>query len=205
MKIPRLLNETIFPDMDWQQAFLDAAHMGDERPTWAYDWPAGLRLADALAEAFDSIDAIDLKSAQVCDLGCGRGMLGLCALQLGAAHVSFCDGSEQVLRYVEKILAVNQLQQQAHCHQHQWGTDIPQSRGQAYDLILGGDILYRPECFADIFASIATSLATQGTAILSDPREELEQQIPELAAQAGLHYSQQRYENFTTLVLSHHS
>ena len=136
MNLPEILNGLIPPPMNWQQAFLDAAAIGDDRPTWAYDWPAGLRLAHNLGELYQ------LQGKKVCDLGCGRGTLGLCALQLGAAHVDFCDGSAQVLSYVQKVLDCNHFLDTAQCHVHQWGKPLPL---KSYDIILGGDILYRPE------------------------------------------------------------
>ena len=59
------------PDWDWQPAYEAAEAAGDDRPTWAYDWPAGQRLAS------------DLKHMQLpsrcADLGCGRGLLGMTA------------------------------------------------------------------------------------------------------------------------------
>lgn len=169
------------PAYDWQSALRAATAAGDERPTWAYPWPAGERLAALLPELTTCRDH------RVCDLGCGRGLLGLRAALLGAAEVVFCDGSLHPLGFLDAVIAANRLH--ARSQLHQWGTAIP---GRPFSLILGGDILYRPECFALLLTSIARSLSPQGTALLSDPRHSLEAELPALAAAAGLSWAPTR-------------
>lgn len=189
MNLPPLIAELEFPDFDWQAACKEVAD-SDERPTWAYTWPAGLRLLGDLAEL------IDLRGLRVCDLGCGRGLLGLAALQLGAASVHFCDASETVLSYVQECLDHNGLSQRSSCHPHRWGTPIP---GAPFDLILGGDILYRPECFTELLDSIATGLSQEGQALLADPRQKLEKELSALAIARSLRTTIQRHKTYTLI------
>jgi predicted nicotinamide N-methyase len=175
------------PEFDWQQACQEAASNGDERPTWAYDWPAGEILAECLAEL------IDCRGKHVCDLGCGRGRLGRQALSLHAERVCFADGSQHPLAYLQQLV----VDARASFHQHRWGAPIPEA---PYDLILGGDILYRPECFQDLLHSIATSLTATGKALLADPRNQLEPVLADLTRAEGLRWQTRRLEQGITLV-----
>lgn len=190
MALPHLLADFTFPEFDWNKACTEAAAHHDERPTWAYVWPAGLRLAHDLSET-------DIRGRRICDLGCGRGLLGLTALKLGAAHVSFCDASSEVLHYVSLCIERNGLSQRSVCLQHRWGQPLPDG---PYDLILGGDILYRPELFEALINSIASGLAPHGSALLSDPRHQLEAEVSVLAMAHRLTASIQRHETYTLII-----
>ena len=159
--------------------------------TWAYCWPAGVRLSAELPVL------ARCPGAAVADLGCGRGHGGLSALVAGAARVAFADGDPAVLRWVEGVLAANGFAGRARACVHAWGDPIP---GGPYDVVFGGDILYRPDFFAPLLASIATSLADDGVALLSDPRRRLEPELPPLAAAAGLDWSSERRDAGYTLV-----
>ena len=161
------------PEWDWSAAYKVAETAGDERPTWAYDWPAGQRLAADLTH-FSLPD-------RVADLGCGRGLLGLTALQHGCREVLFADASAVVLEYVQEVLKLNNFD--AEVAVHKWGEPLP---GGQWPCILGGDILYRPECFKDLMYSLAQSLTEDGYAYLSDPRRQCEPELQELAADNGL-------------------
>lgn len=180
--------DLVLPAHDWSAALAAAAAEGDDRPTWAYAWPAGERIRGELTAL------VELAGRRVCDLGCGQGRLGLTALLAGAA-VCFADGSSHPLRWLRAVLAANDLD--ADCVEHQWGDLLP---GGPYDLVLGGDILYRPECFADLLATIAASLVPDGCALLADPRSRLEPELPELAATAGLRWASERRDAGYTLV-----
>ncbi|MDA3961012.1 MAG: methyltransferase domain-containing protein [Planctomycetota bacterium] len=177
------------PQHDWQQALDAATTEGDERPTWAYNWPAGDRFAR------DLLTLVEVVGKRVCDLGCGQGQLGFTALRAGA-QVCFADGSAHPLGFIRAMLEANQLT--ADCIHHQWGDPIP---GAPYDLILGGDILYRRECFEALVCSIASSLAPGGQALLSDPRSTLEAELPSLASAQNLRYASQRYDGYTLVCL----
>ena len=186
------MNEPVWPEHNWQQAVEAAAAEGDERPTWAYDWPAGKRLAGELTEL------ATLDGQRVCDLGCGRGRLGLIAAMAGA-QVTWADGSPHPLAFVAATAACNGLAGQHVLHQ--WGEPVPHG---PYDLIVGGDILYRPECFTALLRSIADSLAPHGQALLSDPRSRLESELPEIAATCGLSWrSERRPAGYTLVCLAH--
>ncbi len=189
MHLPTELADFVFPEHDWEQALAAAESENDERPTWAYNWPAGMRLLHELNKL------INLKDKKICDLGCGRGLLGFGAISYGAKAVSFCDASTHVLQYVDACLQANEITN-AHSIEHRWGDPIPNA---PYDVILGGDILYRPEYFNEILTSIANSLGHNGVALLSDPREKLEEELSALAMAHKLVMSTQRRETYTLI------
>jgi SAM-dependent methyltransferase len=133
---------------------------------------------------------------RIADLGCGRGHLGLAALALGARHVAFCDGSPRPLAWVAAVLAHNHLADRAACHQHRWGSPVPDG---PYDLILGGDILYRGDAIPALVHSIADSLAPDGIALLGDPRSAPDPVLLEALASTGLTATHLRREAGYTL------
>ena len=181
--LAHLIQPTTVPDLAAAQPEADC--------TWAYCWPAGVRLSAELP------DLVVCAGRVIADLGCGRGHGGLSALVAGAARVAFADGDPEVVRWVEGVLTANGFSRRAQAHVHRWGGAIP---GAPYDVVFGGDILYRPECFADLLASIAASLAPDGVALLSDPRLRLDRELPELAATAGLSWTCERRDAGYTLV-----
>jgi len=148
----------------------------DSDLTWAYAWPAGLRLSARLAE-------FDPCQVRLADLGCGRGNLGFTALTLGVPGVVFADRSPTALAFVDQVIAANGFHDRASTAVHEWGAVIP---GAPFQLILGGDILYRPAFFDKLLASIAASLDDGGRCLLADPRQRLDAELPTLAAAAEL-------------------
>ncbi len=174
------------PHLDWlilPPPGPDAAPAGaDEDATGAYSWPAGSRMARELAEL------AACGGAQVADLGCGLGQLGYTALALGARQVLFADGSAGLIDLAARTIAGNRLGARAQASLHRWGQALPAA---PYQLILGGDILYRPECFAALCDTISASLAPGGQCLLADPRTRLED---EFAAELARHALSWRLE-----------
>lgn len=163
---------------------------GPADATWAYVWPGGRRLAAELAEL------ADLRGRVVIDLGCGRGALGLQALRLAALEVWFADGNRAAVGWIDELIRLNALGDRASACHLPWGAAPP----LRCDVLLGGDVLYRRECFPALLATIAAALAPDGIALLSDPRERLEAELPDLAAVAGLSYASARRPTGYTLV-----
>ena len=118
---------TPYPAIDhaWEQALALAAADGDHRPTWAHDWPAGHRLCLVLEELLQQGGLGAIETLHCCDLGCGRGRLGLLLLALGATKVSFADGSAHPLSFVQAMLDHYQLA--GNCQQHRWGTPLAEA------------------------------------------------------------------------------
>lgn len=185
-------------DDRWDQsqlarALAAAERDGDQRPTWAYEWPAGQRLAAELVEL------VEVSDRRVVDLGCGRGRLGLTALNAGAARVLFADASPYPLAYLDARLQRMGAALRAATACHRWGAPLPHC---PWDLILGGDILYRPECHDDVLDTVAASLALHGRCLLSDPRHTLESDLAAKATARGLAWQQERRDSYTLVHLS---
>ncbi|TVR45710.1 MAG: methyltransferase domain-containing protein [Planctomycetota bacterium] len=160
--------------------------------TWPYLWPGGLRLAADLSELVHPDPRL-----RVVDLGCGRGLLGMLALEMGFQEVCFADGDPLPLACLDAQLTDAPGAHTALVH---WGQALP---GPGADLILGGDVLYRPEYHDQLLATIAASLNRHGQALLSDPRSCLEAHLPDLATAHGLHLSmEERPGPYTLLRLS---
>jgi len=165
----------------------------DEDVTCLYQWKAGASLA-TLPSMRDHC-----AGRAVVDLGCGRGTLGLSACVYGASRVLFADASAVAIDFLTRTIAVNALAGQAQAVRHTWGDALPDG---PWDVILGGDILYRPECFAALFDTIAASLALDGCALLSDPRITLESGLPALAQARGMRWESARIDHFTVVTLT---
>ncbi len=160
--------------------------MSPDDGTWRYTWPAGSRLLGELETL------VTVADCRVIDLGCGQGRLGLWALAHGAAEVVFADQSAEALAGIP-------AHARARCLEHSWGDALPPC-----DLLLGGDILYRPAAFPELVASVASALqAATAEALLVDPRSRLEEELPQLARQHGLTWQTERRDLGYTLVRVH--
>lgn len=169
----------------------DLALAGDnEDITGVYAWRVGSGLSAQLAELAEVGDR------SVLDIGCGRGALGLSALALGARHVTFADASPVLVDWLARVVALNDLGGRASVVRHAWGLPVP---GAPADLVLGGDVLYRPAYQDALLASIASALADDGVALLSDPRERLEPELPDLATAHGLAWTSERRADCTLI------
>ena len=158
--------------------------------TWAYAWPAGMRLAAELAAvAFCA-------GRRVLDLGCGGGQCGRAALAAGAREVVFADASPA--RWSTWLRCCRWRSPGAGARSTTAGGDAPPHG--PFDLVLGGDILYRPFLFAELLASVAAGIGRDGAAVLADPRTTLEPELPPLAAAAGLTWEPVRRAGGYTLV-----
>ncbi len=129
-------------------------------------------------------DRGDIGNARVLDLGCGTGMLGSAALRSGASAVTFADLNEPVLRTVtcanvcaNRDSFVGPIRFIA----GDWSALLAAALGQGearidglgvgvFDLILGSEILYRPEHYQTLLSLLSTLLAPGGTAFIGTKR-----------------------------------
>jgi predicted nicotinamide N-methyase len=184
---PAHLAHVQFPRDD---AHLFLARSDEDDVTGIYQWPAGAGLASYLLTS-------DLCAGKrVLDLGCGRGALGFTALLRNAQHVIFADNSPVVCDLLTRTLEINEASQNAEVLSLNWGEPFPLP---PCDLVLGGDILYRPKLFPALATTIASALTEHGQVYLSDPRENLEANLPAIFAAAGLRLTSERLERFTLL------
>ncbi len=160
----------------------------DADPTWRYPWPAGTRLAGDVALL------TEFRGRRCCELGCGRGAVGRAALAAGAAEVLFLDISPEPLALLADELGHDPRVRTA---RHAWGDPVPDG---PYDLVLGGDILYRPPYFRRLIHSVGLALDGGSTALLADPRTTLEPELFDAIAAEGLTATQERREAGYTLL-----
>lgn len=184
------------PHLSWVIAPTDGPRRelanDDEDVTCLYQWQAGAFLA-TLPQTRDLC-----AGRRVADLGCGRGTLGLSACAFGAAQVLFADASAVAIDLLGRTIAANDLGGRARAALHTWGGPLPDG---PWEVILGGDILYRPECFPALIDTIAASLGGHGVALLSDPRITLEEQLPALASARDLTWETARIAHVTVVTL----
>lgn len=152
--------------------------------TWRYQWPAGSRFLTEIA------DLVTVQGRRVIDLGCGQGRLGRWAVEHGAAEVLFADQSAEALAAIPTCPRASLLV-------HRWGEPLPEC-----DVLLGGDILYRPACFSELLVSVRSSLVAESTAWLVDPRSSLDDELPHIAAYLGLSWVSERRPGGYTLIRS---
>ncbi|HEX3134113.1 MAG TPA: methyltransferase domain-containing protein [Planctomycetota bacterium] len=164
-----------------------------EDVTCLYQWKAGAFLATL------PTTREQCRGRRVVDLSCGRGTLGLSAGAEGAARVLFADASAVAIDFLTRTIAQNNLTERAGAALHTWSEALPDG---PWEVILGGDILYRPEWFPALLDTIAASLSSDGCALLSDPRSTLEDGLPALANARGLAWNSERIEQFTVVTIT---
>ena len=162
--------------------------------TGAYQWPAGAALASDLEHL------VNCRGQRVLDLGCGRGALGFTALSHGAQQVVFADASPIAIDLVQRTIAANELTDRATVIPLTWGDAPPLG---PYDLILGGDILYRSVLFPALAHTITQGLSPSGTCLLSDPRMIVETDLPAIFFATGLTWESKRQPAYTLFKCEH--
>lgn len=112
-----------------------------------------------------------------------------------------CDAAPEPLAYVQQALAANRFSHGS-TSRHTWGEPL---HAGPYEVIIGADILYRPAYHRALLSTITTSLAPSGVALLSDPRSELEPELPAVAAAQGLTWEVERRPGNYTLIRCRHA
>ncbi|XP_026528969.1 protein N-lysine methyltransferase METTL21A isoform X1 [Notechis scutatus] len=98
---------------------------------------------------------IDLQGRRVIELGAGTGLLGIVAVLLGA-QVTITD-RKPTLPLLEANVQTNlpvNLQSRAVIKELTWGQDLVDFSPGEYDIILGADIVYLEETFADLLQTL---------------------------------------------------
>lgn len=69
----------------------------------------GTGMHETTSMCINLMQCIDMKGKNVLDLGCGSGILGICALRLGADNCVFIDYDEQAIKATRENIALNDL------------------------------------------------------------------------------------------------
>ncbi|XP_015723688.2 protein N-lysine methyltransferase METTL21A isoform X1 [Coturnix japonica] len=118
--------------------------------------------------AYLEMGGIDLRDRSVIELGAGTGLLGIVAALLGA-HVTITD-REPVLEFLESNVWANlpsELHPRAVVKELTWGKDLGNFLPGAFDFILGADIIYLEETFAELLQTLEHLCSEQTVILLS--------------------------------------
>jgi predicted nicotinamide N-methyase len=139
-------------------------HRLSTREYWRRVWPAGLGLAAYIIRRFG---AKGLGGYRVLDLGCGVGLIGIVCRQLGA-RVTFLDRERRALAAVRRNCRLNGLGK-AQTISGDWNHGGQRLRRAAYDMVVGGDVVYDELEWRAICSALTRALRADGIALLADP------------------------------------
>ncbi len=156
-------------------------------PYWADLWPSALGLSYYLAE--NCLDV--LEDARVLELGCGLGLPGLVAAQLGA-QLTFTDYVQAALDFARHNLSLNPATRHpAHFQCLDWRA-IPPEMPQ-FDCLLAADVAYEKRFFTPLYDSIHRLLAPAGCCYLSEPGRDIAKEFLSGFEGAGFQVSQVKH------------
>nr|XP_033801002.1 protein N-lysine methyltransferase METTL21A isoform X2 [Geotrypetes seraphini] len=110
--------------------------------------------------------AVNLQGRSVIELGAGTGLVGIVAALLGA-HVTITD-RQVALEFLESNIQANlptTLQHKVVVKELTWGHNLGNFSPDAFDLIVGSDIIYLEETFLDLLQTLE-HLSLEQTLIL---------------------------------------
>ncbi|NXI10050.1 MT21A methyltransferase, partial [Irena cyanogastra] len=142
--------------------------------------------------AYLEMENIDLRDRSVIELGAGTGLLGIVVTLLGTkeppgvralystccARVTITDRAA-ALEFLESNVQANlppELRPRAVVKELTWGKDLDNFSPGAYDLILGADIVYLEETFAELLQTLE-HLCSERTVILLSCRIRYERDL----------------------------
>jgi predicted nicotinamide N-methyase len=134
------------------------------RTYWQRVWPAGLGLAVHIVERFGPDG---LQGQRVLDLGCGVGLVGIVCGRLGA-HVTFLDREADALAAVRRNCRRNGVGP-AQTIGGDWNHGGNRLPPDAYDLVVGGDVVYDDVEWPALGTGLMRTLRANGSALLADP------------------------------------
>lgn len=148
----------------------------DYMPYWAQVWAGSFVLADLLAgQAWPA-------GLKVLEIGCGLGLAGLAALELGM-HVDFTDYEPLAVDFCLKSAAANGFASD------QFGgyvLDYRKPVDRQYPLILGGEVLYEEKLVRWVCGLLQKMLAPGGEAWVADPYRRSCDRLDEILAEFQL-------------------
>jgi predicted nicotinamide N-methyase len=137
----------------------------DESLGWGYwnrIWPSEVALSECLIHRFFPSK---MAGAKVLEIGCGTGLAGVVAAQLGA-FTMFSDMVPITLEAVKETCQLNHISKFDTCTLD-WSEKI-ESKEQ-YDVVLGSEVFYDEAILADISHVLEQVLAPGGKGMFCDP------------------------------------
>jgi len=159
-------------------------------PHFGIVWPSALALSEYLVEQAQKDPSTRPRS--VLELGCGLGIPSLIARKLGVSRVVASDRHELVPFFLKRNAASNKLEDIVFKH-IDWrlvGDDSdPTTVKEAFDLIVGSDLLYeawQPGHLANTLASLLSVPNASRKAWIADPGRKYFSSFLELVEARGL-------------------
>ena len=153
---------TIIEEPDW---FLERLSREDDQgklylPYWTYLWESSIGLARHIEKM-----GARLKGTDVLEIGCGFGLTGIVACQMGA-RVIFTDAEQEALRFAQHNAEQNGVSQHADFVQMDWNTPC---FNRKFPYILAADVIYEEPHWTPITTLLQEYLASNGVALFSEP------------------------------------
>ena len=153
---------TIIEEPDW---FLDRLSRKDEEgklylPYWTYLWEASIGLALYVEEI-----GTQFREAQTLEIGCGFGLAGIVACQMGA-RVVFTDAERDAVRFALHNAEQNSVEESADFVQMDWNTPCFNCK---FPYILAADVIYEEHHWQPIVTLLQDYLTPNGIALFSEP------------------------------------
>lgn len=141
-------------------ALSDDEFSQDERlPYWADIWPSAISLAEYILD-----NRYEFMDKKVLEIGCGLGLVGIAATAIGA-DVMFTDHDDHALAYTQINFKRN-FKRNASVKRMDWRE---RHTTEAYDFILGADILYEKRWLAPVYNVITKKLKLDGCVLIAEP------------------------------------
>ena len=132
----------------------------EEPPLYGILWPS----AEGLAWSLWQNHRETLKGAKVLEIGCGLGLPSFLCARLGAEVTAMDNHSN-----FPKIMAENMAQNNVHCRSEVGSFSDSKLNLGDFDWIIGSDILYEPDLYADMERFIVMHAKPQAKVIIADP------------------------------------
>jgi predicted nicotinamide N-methyase len=153
---------TLIEEPDW---YLERLSREDDRgrlylPYWTYLWESSIGLARYIEKIGTRV-----KDAHILEIGCGFGLTGIVACQMGA-RVVFTDAEQEALRFAHHNADQNGVIQRADFVQMDWNTPC---FNRKFPYILAADVIYEEPHWIPIVTLLQAHLTPNGVALFSEP------------------------------------
>ena len=153
---------TLIEEPDW---FLERLSREDAQgklylPYWTYLWESSIGLARHIEKM-----GTHLKDAHILEIGCGFGLTGIVACQMGG-RVVFTDAEQEALRFAQHNADQNGVSQRADFVQMDWNTPC---FNRKFPYILAADVIYEEPHWIPILTLLQEYLSHNGVALFSEP------------------------------------
>ena len=138
----------------------DPDYQDEKIPYWADIWPSSLGLAEYLL-----LEKETLTRQSVLEIGCGMGLPGLVASQLGA-QVCLTDYLAEAFDAADLLWDLND-QPAPTCNVLDWRKP---DDSWASDIVLASDVIYEERNYLPLMKALPCLLKPGGYALLSEPR-----------------------------------